>query len=273
MHRDELWDLAEQTALLRLPALRTKAHLAILGGDLDPARACLGEVVAEGERKGELHNLRAALQLEGLLELSLANPGSALAPLSRAREIAEQMAIGEPSLLMSLLDEVEALAATGDPEAAAVVLGEFEKRVAGTQSSWIAPLVLRARGLVHAAEHELVAARDALEASVAVEDAVPLPLERARTRLALGRVLRRAQQRSAAHTMLTAALSLFEELGAPLWAERSSRGARAHRRSCAVERRADPDRATDRRARRRGDDEPRGRSDAVRDPEDASSRR
>src|SRR5439155_20237748 len=57
--------------------------------------------------------------------------------------------------------------------------------------------------------------------AVAAESAVPLPLERARTRLTLGRILRRTQRRSAAYVMLTEALGLFEELGAPLWAERA----------------------------------------------------
>ena len=220
-HAEELSDLAEQTALLRLPALRTTAHLALLRGDVDQARALLGAVVAEAEPKGELFNLRVALQLEGLLELSLGDPRSAQAPLQRARLIAEQMSIGEPSMLMFLLDEVEALAATGDAEAAAVVLRGFEERSEGNSSAWIAPLVLRARGLVRAAERDLDAARVALEAAVAAEHAVPLRLERARTRLALGRVLRRVKQRTAAHTTLTGALTLFEELGAPLWAERA----------------------------------------------------
>jgi DNA-binding NarL/FixJ family response regulator len=60
-----------------------------------------------------------------------------------------------------------------------------------------------------------------LEAAVALEERLPLPLERARTRLALGRVLRRLQRRSAAHAMLTEALTQFEGLGAPVWAERA----------------------------------------------------
>jgi DNA-binding CsgD family transcriptional regulator len=50
---------------------------------------------------------------------------------------------------------------------------------------------------------------------------VPVLLDRARTRLALGRVLRRVQQRSAAHATLTDALRRFEELGAPLWGGRA----------------------------------------------------
>jgi hypothetical protein len=85
---------------------------------------------AAAEPRGELHNLRAALQLQGLLELSLGDPGAATTPHGRARLIAAEMAGGEPSMLIFLLDEVEALAGTGDPAAAAQVLREFEERCA-----------------------------------------------------------------------------------------------------------------------------------------------
>jgi DNA-binding CsgD family transcriptional regulator len=169
---------------------------------------------------GELLNLRAALQLKGLLELSLGNPRAALEPLERARLIAEQMVVGEPSMLAFQLDEVEALAATHAVGPAGTVLARFEKRI-GQESAWTQPLLLRGRGLVHAAAGELDEARAALEAAVAVEHLVPVPLEHARTRLALGRVLRRLQQRRAAHEALSDALERFETLGAPLWAERA----------------------------------------------------
>jgi DNA-binding CsgD family transcriptional regulator len=185
------------------------------------ARALLGAVVAKAKLAGELHNLRGALQLEGHVELSLGDPKSAIAPLRRARLIAEQMAVGEPSMLMLLLDEVEALAGTGDPATAAEVLREFEDRCQGNGSAWIAPLVARARGLVQAAEGDVDGARTTLEEAVAAENDVPLPLERARTRLGLGRILRRTQRRSAAQAMLTEALAQFEGLGAPVWAERA----------------------------------------------------
>jgi len=220
-HAGELLDLSEQTACLMLPGLRTAAHLAVLRGHVSEARALIGAIVARAEPAGELHNLRATLQLEGLLELSLGDPGAAAAPLARARLIAGEMALGEPSMLLFLLDEIEALAAAGDPSSAADVLRVFDERSAADAGAWLAPLRDRAGALVAAAERRLDAACDTLERAVAAEDAVPLPLERARTRLALGRVLRRRQRRAAAHAMLNEALARFEELGAPLWADRA----------------------------------------------------
>jgi DNA-binding CsgD family transcriptional regulator/tetratricopeptide (TPR) repeat protein len=220
-HAAELADLAEQTGTLRLPALRTSAHLAVLRGEVDEARALIERGVSEAEPLGELHNLRSLEQLSGFLELSLGDAEAALPPLRRGREIAERMAVGEPSMLTPFLDEVEAHALLGDAASAAAVLMAFDRRCEGNRASWIGPLALRARGLVEAAARDLETACASLEAAVAAENVVPIPLERARTRLALGRVLRRAQRRSAAHAMLTDAAARFEKLDAPLWAERA----------------------------------------------------
>jgi DNA-binding CsgD family transcriptional regulator len=101
------------------------------------------------------------------------------------------------------------------------VLNGFADRCRGDAPPWVAPLVGRARGVLHAAERDLDEARAVLEAAVADEDALPLPLERARTRLSLGRVLRRMQARRDAHAVLEDALGRFEELGATLWADRA----------------------------------------------------
>ncbi len=220
-HANELSDLAEQTALLRLPALRTSAHLALLEGDAVRARALLDTVVGEAAARGELHNLRGARQVEGLLELACGDASAAARALAQAREIAERMSVGDPGMLAFLVDEVEALAASGDPHAAAAVLSLFEARTASSDAPWIAPLAGRARGLVQAASGALDEALDSLEAAVAAEARLPLPLERARTRLALGRALRRAQRRSDAAAMLETSLAGFEGIGAALWAERA----------------------------------------------------
>jgi len=55
--------------------------------------------------------------------------------------------------------------------------------------------------------------------ALAEHDRLPMPFERARTQLLLGQLMRR--ERSEATAMLRDALSVFEELGAPLWADRT----------------------------------------------------
>lgn len=220
-HAGELSDLAEQTALLRLPSLRTTAHLALLAGEVEQARAALDTVLDEAVSRGELHNLRGARQLQGLLELSLGEPSAAAVALAHARDIAERMSVGDPGLLAFFVDEVEALAACGETPQAATVLALFEARAASSDAPWIAPLMLRAKGIVHAAEGRLDVATETLEAAVAAEERMPLPLERARTRLVLGRVLRRIRRRSDAALVLEDVVRRFESLGAALWVQRA----------------------------------------------------
>jgi len=48
-----------------------------------------------------------------------------------------------------------------------------------------------------------------------------MPFEQARTQLLLGQLQRRRRQRGSATTSLASALSTFQELGTPLWAERA----------------------------------------------------
>ena len=63
------------------------------------------------------------------------------------------------------------------------------------------------------AAEAIACARAAQEAAAAL----PMPFERARTDLVLGRLLRRAKQRGAARGALEGALHTFEALPAPLW--------------------------------------------------------
>jgi DNA-binding CsgD family transcriptional regulator len=220
-HERELGELAEQTGLFRLPALRTSAQLAALTGDAEQARTLARAVVEQAEAANELHNLRSALAILGFLELSVGDAAAAARALRRAHVIVGQTAVGEPAMLMFVLDEVEALGGVGDVEEAALVLARFEERCAGQTAAWVEPLTLRAHGIIDAACGDVEAARRALERAVELEDDLPLPLERARTRLALGRVLRRQKRRTAASELLASALEAFEALGAPLWAEQA----------------------------------------------------
>jgi DNA-binding CsgD family transcriptional regulator len=220
-HERELGELAEQTGLFRLPALRTSAQLAALTGDADRARTLARVVVEQAEAANELHNLRSALAILGFVELSVGDAAAAARALCRARELVEQTAVGEPAMLVFLLDEVEALVGSGRVADAAFVVARFEERCVGHDAAWIEPLTLRAHGIVDAAGGDVEAARMTLERAVALEDDLPLPLERARTRLALGRVLRRQKRRTAAFELLASALAAFEALGAALWAEQA----------------------------------------------------
>jgi DNA-binding CsgD family transcriptional regulator len=210
----ERLDLSEQTGMMRLPALRCLAHHAALTGDVDGARQLLADLVTESEELGELLNLRGALVIEGQLALSLGDTTSAVHALRRARLLAEQQHVSHDSRLLALADEVEALALAGKADDAVPLMSLLEN----AQPPWAAPLAARAAGLVAAARGDLAAAVARLRAATESESTLPLPLEQARSWLALGRTLRRAKRRGEAREALNEALRRFEALGVPLWA-------------------------------------------------------
>ena len=79
----------------------------------------------------------------------------------------------------------------------------------------------RCRGLIAAARGDLDEGVRLLGAAREAGDALPLPLERARTDLCLGRVLRRAKRRAQAREALGRAIAAFDALGSPLWAQQA----------------------------------------------------
>jgi DNA-binding CsgD family transcriptional regulator len=115
-------------------------------------------------------------------------------------------------------DHVEALLALGELERARRVLAHLEWRGRTLPRSWIDATLPRARALVLAAEGDLAGAKAELEAAPAIP---ALPFERARMLLVKGQIERRANQKLAAKQSLAEALSIFEQLGSPPWAERT----------------------------------------------------
>ncbi|HET8758246.1 MAG TPA: LuxR C-terminal-related transcriptional regulator, partial [Solirubrobacteraceae bacterium] len=79
----------------------------------------------------------------------------------------------------------------------------------------------RGRGLLLAAAGDVEGAEAALVRALAAHDRLPMPLERARTLLALGRVLRRQRKRLAAKAALDEALTLFRAAGSARWVEQA----------------------------------------------------
>jgi DNA-binding CsgD family transcriptional regulator len=93
----------------------------------------------------------------------------------------------------------------------------------GAGPRWPRAVAARCRALL-ASDDDV---RAAFDAALALHDGLPMPFERARTLLALGERLRRAKQRADAREPLTAALDVFERLGARPWAERARAELRA----------------------------------------------
>jgi DNA-binding CsgD family transcriptional regulator len=212
--------LAAGQATGRAFALSTRALVASGLGREQEARSDANEALGLAER-GSMFATTTSLWGLGLLELSLDRPAEAheqLGPLVARVESAE---IGEPGSIRFVTDDVEALVRLGELDAAARQLATFEQHAQrlGRRSALAA--AYRCRGLIAAAAGAADEAQAECTRALDEFEQLRLPLEKARTLVALGLAQRQARQRRDARNSLERGLRLFEELGASLWAERA----------------------------------------------------
>jgi DNA-binding CsgD family transcriptional regulator len=161
-----------------------------------------------------------ALWIGSSLELSLGDPAAAHEWLAPFTEVVLGPGVWEPAMVPFVPDEIEALARLGAVDAAQDLLENYEARAFSLGRQSAIGAAGRCRGLLLAARGDTVSALRVLEGSLSCFESLGLPLERARTLLIAGEVNRRARRKGAAKEVLTSALESFEDLGAPLWAER-----------------------------------------------------
>lgn len=226
------WDRADELAEAMLQAgerwgleLQGGSALWIRGlvdaylGRLDEARARAAEGVSRCREENEQAFLERNLALLGLIDLSTGDyPAAAerLAPVVRRREA---RGAREPSLYPARELAIEALVAVGDLDEAGVQLEWLEEAGCRLGTPWPLAMGARCRGLLQAAKGDLEAALASCEQALDVHERMPVPFERARTLLIYGTILRRAKRRKAAREAIETALSIFEALPAPVWAE------------------------------------------------------
>jgi len=121
-----------------------------------------------------------------------------------------------------VVDLVEALIELGRLDEAEAELDRYEEDAARLGRHSALASAKRSRGLLAGARGELDEGIRLFEQALEKHERVLLPLDRARTLLALGGIQRRSKQRSAARETLEQARSEFEAIGAELWAERAS---------------------------------------------------
>jgi DNA-binding CsgD family transcriptional regulator len=192
-------------------------------GRLDQARARATDGVARSREEGDQAFLERNLALLGLIDLCMGDyPAAAerLAPVVRRRQ---ERGAGEPSLYPARELAIEALVAVGELDEARVQLEWLEEAGHRLGTPWPLAMGARGRGLLQAAEGDLEASLASCEQALDVHERMPVPFERARTLLIYGTILRRIKRRKAAREAIEAALSIFEALPAPVWAD-SARG-------------------------------------------------
>lgn len=200
-----------------LPAAAIAAHR----GEMADARARSERALALADATGVQIAQSGHRWVLGFIELSLGNPERALEYLRRGWEIRDEIRILEPGHRLELADTLEALVAVGELDEAERLLAPWEERSRALDRAWALAILARCRALVLAARGDFVAAFHSFERALAEHARVQDPFQHARTLLALGTTERRAKRRRAARKTLEHALDIFEQLGAPLWADKA----------------------------------------------------
>jgi DNA-binding NarL/FixJ family response regulator len=157
----------------------------------------------------------------GFLEVSLGNyrdAVTALTPmLSHLDAAPEATEIVAASFVPDIVEAMIALGRLADAEPLIDILERNGRRL---DRAWMLAVGARCRGMLLAAKGDLESAVAAVEAAMVAHEDVPMPFERARTQLLLGQIQRRQRRKDAPAAALREALTTFEELQFPLWADR-----------------------------------------------------
>jgi DNA-binding CsgD family transcriptional regulator len=201
--------------------LGTTALLAASCGREQDARRHAEAGLALAEATG--NQLAALLSLSslGLLELSLGAHDATHQHLEPLARHCEEAGLREPTVARFLVDEIEALIGLGRLDEGKELLERFEGCARALDRASALASAARCRGLLAAARGDFAGAESALERALREHERVRQPFDHGRTLLAMGQVRRRMKQKRAARESLEAALTIFDELGATLWAARA----------------------------------------------------
>lgn len=222
-HANTASTIAEMTGsqLIRRWAVAQAALVEANRGNASRAAELIGDVTAEPSPVGLLGVWVAAAG--GLAALSRAEYQVAWSALEVSVTTFERAMPVEPSIAFVVPDGVEALVGVGDLDRAETLASMFELNAQRVRRHSALAAIWRGKGLISAARGDLPAARDQLAASAELAEELAMPVEGARSRLALGIVERRLGERRAARDNLTRAAAAFQGVGANGWGERAKR--------------------------------------------------
>jgi DNA-binding CsgD family transcriptional regulator len=221
-HATAALEIAEQTLDWHQPIFvgRITALIETDLGLVEDARRAGEEGLQLAQEMSDEVNIFLCSGVLGRLELALGNLEAAGAYLRDIPGRALSLGYNDPTAPF-WGDAIETLVSLGELEHARDYLGPYEQHSARVGDPWAVAVAARSSGLLAGAEGDVAGASAAFERALAELDGQPFPLERGRTLLCLGTVRRQAQQKKAAREALEQALAIFEELGAPLWAEKA----------------------------------------------------
>jgi DNA-binding NarL/FixJ family response regulator len=209
---------SEQAMLMAVQAL----VLAHQGGE-EECRRLAREAIALGERRSLKVAVITGHSALALLDLSLGDFAGVKGELEEVERDLTAAGTGNPGGMRFVPDYVEALAGLGELDRAEAVLGRYGGHAVRLDMPAARAAALRCGGLIAAARGDGERAQRAFAAALEQHERVTLPIDRARTLLAKGAMLRRAKRKRAAREALGEALEVFNERGAKLFAAATAR--------------------------------------------------
>jgi DNA-binding CsgD family transcriptional regulator len=205
----------------RVAALTCRAAVAAYAGQVDQARTAAIDAIQISNDTGGYYLAHYPAISLAFLEVSLGNYGAALTVLepllgSFEPDHGTEMVVGG-----WLPDAIEALTGLGRVDEADVLVKALHDNGVRVGRAWMLAMAARGRALCLAARGDLPGAEDAAVEAMEHHRRLPMPFETARTQLLLGQLQRRRRHKSAATETLREALSSFEDIGTPLWAQRA----------------------------------------------------
>jgi DNA-binding CsgD family transcriptional regulator len=216
--------LERDTPVGRALALNARTRVDADAGHAARARSDSQEAIELSHRIGWSPLVILAEARIGYLDLVSGDWAAAadrLAPLALGAIAGGQLEPAAGGMLLAG-DAAEALIAAGRTSEAEVIVEWLEARGAALDRTWAIAVGARCRGLLLSAGGDLAGAELAVKRGVEVHERLPMPIERGRTLLVLGRIRRRRRRRRAAKAALDEALALFEQVGSPPWVEQAS---------------------------------------------------
>jgi len=221
-HADQALEIAEQAhdTHQRVFMGRIKALIEVDLGRVESARPVAEEALRLAQEREDEVQVFTCLGVLGRLELLLGNHTAAGAWLGDLPGRALSLGYRDPTAPF-WADSIETLILLGELEQAGEYLEAYEESAARARDPWGLAASARCRGLIAAANGDHAAALESFERSLATLEGQPYLLERGRTLLCTGIVRRQGGEKKSAREALEAALTIFEGLGARLWAEKA----------------------------------------------------
>ncbi len=199
-----------------------QATVAAYAGQEQPARAGVAEALAQLQALGAPPMARYPLATLGFLEVSLGNYAAALSALEPALSLIDSAPMSlEIMIGLFVPDALEAMVAVGRLDDAERLVDRVLEDGRRLDRAWLLACGGRCHAMVLAARGDVDAAIVTARQAMTEHERLPMPFERARTQLLVGQLERRQRRNHASSAALNEALQTFEELGAPLWAERA----------------------------------------------------